>query len=260
MEKIYLKVPTYVAQWYRGRVAPQPPLTEFQAVEFSPFQEEHVMMSAWLKFVSEKDIEHTYCFSERMWKNMLSGKKPQGGKVIINREPTEWLSMDEINALTGQKKNKKTDGFDYLCICAPQTIVIGQQYKQVTSSYTLGFNQANALVRQLRNEFLRFFLHWICEELYICDKRGVRFDAKDGRDVVMCIDHFFYHYNMCLGTNGTDRDSMRRMAKRWLEQAKMLPSTIDDEDVLFFYEKEKERRGKNIDELLTSVKTNLKKG
>ena len=110
------------------------------------------------------------------------------------------------------------------------------------------------MVRQLRHEFLRIFLHWICEELLVCDKRGIRFDSKTGRDVVMCIEHFFYHYQMSLGTNATDRDSMRRMAKRWLEDAKMLPSDINDEDVLFFYEKEAEHRGKNVDELIDSIK------
>jgi hypothetical protein len=251
---IYLRVPTYVAQWYRGRVAPEPPLTEFQAVEFSRFQEEYAMMESWLAFVTEQDMCHTACFSERMWKNMLQGKKPQGGKVLLKRDPKTWLTMDEINFLTGTKRNRKTDGFDYLCIAAPRVMVIGGCYKQVTGSFTLLFEQANALTRQLRREFLRFFLHWICEELFVCDRRGIRFDSKSGRDVVMCIEHFFYHYNMCLGTNATDRDSMRRMAKRWLWDAKMLPSDITDEEVLFFYEKEEQNRGKNIDELIEATR------
>ena len=254
MANIYLKVPTYIAQFYRGRIAPEPPLTEFQPVMFSPFQEESAMMSAWLLFVSEKDMEHTTCFSERMWKNILAGKAPQGGKVILKRNPADWPTMDEICFLTGTKRNRKTDGFDYLCIQTPKTMVIGGFYKVVTSSFTLKFNEACAMVRQLRHEFLRIFLHWICEELLVCDKRGIRFDSKTGRDVVMCIEHFFYHYQMSLGTNATDRDSMRRMAKRWLEDAKMLPSDINDEDVLFFYEKEAEHRGKNVDELIDSIK------
>ena len=256
MANIYLKVPTYVAQWYRGRVTPEPPLTEFQAVTFSRFQEETALMEQALTFVTEQEMDHTVCFSERMWKNMMQGKRPQGGPVIFRRETKEWLSMDEINILTGTKRNKKTDGFDYLCIAAPKQILIGGKYRQVTASFTLPFNGANALVKQLRREFLRIFLHWICEELLVCDKRGIKFDSAGGRDVVMCIEHFFYHYNMFLGANATDRDSMRRMAKRWLWDAKMLPSDITDEEVLFFYEKEKQNRGKNISELikLTRVK------
>lgn len=254
MANIYLRVPTYVAQFYRGRVAPEPPLTEFEAVEFSRFQQEYAMMEAWLTFVAEQDMSHTDCFSERMWKNMLRGRRPQGGKPMLKRDQKEWLSMDEVNFLTGTKRNKKTDGFDYLCIAAPKTMVVGGQVTQVTGSFTLPFSQANTLVRQLRREFLRFFLHWICEELMVCDKRGIKFDADDGRGVTMCIEHFFYHYQMCFGTNATDRETMRRMAKRWLWDAKLLPTDITDEEVLFFYEKEKERRGKNVDEQIKSIK------
>lgn len=209
------------------------------------------MMSSWLKFA--EGMEHTMCFSERMWKNMLQGKKPQGGKAMLKRDPAEWLTMDEINFLTGTKRNRKTDGFDYLCIAAPKTILIGGQYKQVTSSFTMGFNTSNALIRQLRVEFLRIFLHWICEEMFICERKGIR------RDVVTCIDHFFYHYNMCLGTNATDRDSMRRMAKRWLDDAKMLPEAIDDEDVSMVYEKENDKRKIDINEIITSVKQSVNK-
>ena len=252
MANIYLRVPTYVAQWYRGRVVDDP-LTEFRAVEFSRFQMEYAMMEQWLTFVGERDMEHTHCFSERMWKNMMNGCKPQGGKPILKRDPTQWLTMDEILFLTCGQRNRKTDGYDYLCIQTPRVIVIGGRFRQVTGSFTLGFKQANALVKQLRREFLRFFLHWICEELLVCDRRGVQ------RDVVMCIDHFFYHYNMCLGTNATDRESMRRMSKRWLEEAKMLPEDIDCEDALMIYENEEEKRGMNIDEIITSVKTQAKK-
>ena len=217
-------------------------------MEFSRFQDETAMMQAWLEFVNERDMEHTHCFSERMWKNILQGKMPQGGKAVLNRNPQEWPTMDEIATLTGTKRNRKTDGFDYLCIAAPKIVDIGGHFRNVTGSFTLGFNAANALVKQLRCEFLRIFLNWICQELFVCDRRGIR------RDVVTCIDHFFYHYNMCLGTNATDRDSMRRMAKRWLEDAKKLPDAMDDEDVLFIYEKEEENRGKDIDALIREAK------
>lgn len=253
MANIYLRVPTYVAQYYRGRVVPDPPLTEFQAVEFSRFQEEYAIMESALTFTSEQESDHQVCFSERMWKNLLQGKRPQGGKVIMRRDAKEWLTIDEVNYLTGNKRNRKTDGYDYLCIAAPKQVVIGGQFRQVTGSFTLPFESANTMVRQLRREFLRIFLHWICEELLVCDRRGIRFDATSGRDVMMCIEHFFYHYNMSLGANTTDRDSMRRMAKRWLWEAKMLPNDITDEEVLFFYEKEEQRRGKNVDELIRSV-------
>ena len=251
MANIYLRVPTYVAQYFRGRETAHP-LTEFQPVEFSVFTKEHVMMSSWLVFTNEIDIKHATCFSERMWKNMLNGKPPQGGKTILNRDSHEWLTMDEINALMGQNGAKRFDGFDYLCIAAPKTMLVGRQYKQVTSSFTLPFIAANELIRQLRTEFVRMLLNWLRQELTLCDVKGIR------RDTVMCIDHFFHHYSICQGTNMKDRDSMRRMAVRWLEDAKMLPEEIDDEDVTFIYEKEKEKNLPSVEDMLSSIKSEVK--
>ena len=253
MANIYLRVPTYVAQFYRGRVAPEPTLSEFTPVEFSPFQSESAIMSAALTMVTEQQIDHTVCFSERMWKNILNGKKPQGGKMQLKRDPQVWPSMDEILFLTDTQRNKKTDGFDYLCIAAPKQVVIGGQFKQVTTSYTLSFRQANALVKQLRIDFLHVLLYWITEEIFACNRKGIQ------RDIVMCIDHFFYHYQMCLGDNATDRESMRRMTMRWLEESKMLPLGIDDEDALFMYEREDSKRGIDIDAMIKDVKLSANK-
>ena len=237
-----------MAQFYRGRDVNNR-LSEFQPVEFSAFQQESAMMTTGLILVPEQSMDHTVCFSERMWKNILNGKRPQGGKAQLKRDAQEWPSMDEILFLTDVQRNKKTDGFDYLCIAAPKTIVVGGQYKVVTNSYTLPFRQANGLVKQLRREFVRILLNWVTKELALCDLRGI------SRDVIMCIDHFFYHYNMCLGTNGTDRDSMRRMAMRWIEDARLLADDINDEDVLFEYENENKQMI-SIDGLIEKIKQN----
>jgi hypothetical protein len=236
-----------VAQFYRGRDVNNQ-LSEFQPVEFSQFQQETAIMATGLILVAEQQMDHTACFSERMWKNILNGKKPQGGKALLKRDPTEWPSMDEILFLTNVQRNKKTDGFDYLCISTPKTIVVGGQYKVVTNSYTLPFRQANGLVKQLRREFIRILLNWVMKEQALCDLRGIE------RDVILCIDHFFYHYNMCLGTNGTDRDSMRRMAMRWIEDAKMLADDINDEDVLFEYENESGKQTVSVEDIIEDIR------
>jgi hypothetical protein len=79
----------------------------------------------------------------------------------------------------------------------------------------------------------------------------------------MIVDHFFYHYNMVIGTNGKDRDSMRRMATRWLEEAKILPNDGvdfgDAEDLQYVYERETENQDINIDALLMKLKSSVNK-
>lgn len=245
MANIYIKVPTAVAQWYRGRL--KEPLTEFQPVVFSPYQTESAIMEADIMLVPEGQMDHTVCFSERMWKNILNGRKPQGGKALLKREPTEWPSMEEVNFLTNLSKNKKTDGYDYLCVAAPKAVRMGTSYKMVTTSFTLTAAGASELARYMKREFVRVMLHEICEEIALNDKRGLR------REVMSCIDRFFYRNNICLGTNTKDRDTMRRMATRWMEDAKMLGKDVKDEDVLFVYERENANKNITLEEMLQEL-------
>ena len=236
---------TAVAQWYRGRY--DKPLTEFQPVEFSPYQTETAIIETDLMLVPEQQMDHTACFSERMWKNILQGKRPQGGKALLKRDPTEWPTIEEVNFLTNTSKNKKTDVYDYLCIQAPKIVSVGNCYKQVTSSFTLTSAGASKLARYMKREFVRVMLHEICEEIALNDKRGLK------RDVMSCIDRFFYRNNMCLGTNTKDRDTMRRMATRWMEEAKMLGQDVKDEDALFVYEREEANKGITLEEIIKEI-------
>lgn len=246
MPNIYVKVPTYVAQFYRSRDI-QNPLTEFQPVKFSPFQTESVIMSTWLMTIGESLVENAVCFSQRQWYNMLNGKLPQGGDVILKRNPEVWLTMEEVITLTRQKRNGKTDGMDYICIETPKSIVVGQQYKQVTPSFALPYVATCDLVRRMRQEFIRVFVEWMRKEMAYCDIQGIQ------RDITTCVDHFFYHYNMELGANGADRDSMRRMAKRWMEDSHAFVNSITDEDVLFVYQNERETRQTPLDDMLNQL-------
>ena len=68
---------------------------------------------------------------------------------------------------------------------------------------------------------------------------------------------------MVLGTNQKDRDSMRRMAARWIEDAKMLPNDGIDfgvtDDLDYVYEREAEDKDIDIETLLKELKTSVKK-
>lgn len=253
MANIYLKVPTAVAQWYRGRYR-TPALGEMEAVELSAYQEEMAIIAADIMLVPERQMDHTLCFSERMWRNILNGRPPQGGKALLKRDVQDWPTMEEVNFLTDSAKNKKNDGYDYLCIAAPKQIVLDGRYRSVTTSYTLTQPGASQLARCMRTEFIRVMLHEILAEIALNDKRGIK------RDMMSCIDRFFYRNNMCLGTNTRDRDSMRRMATRWMEEAKLLGKDVKDEYVLHVYEKEREQQqAVDVDTLIEEIKNEKKR-
>lgn len=249
MSNIYLRVPTYLAQFLRGRY--QQPLTEQEPIVFSQFDPDQWVLEQGLMLRDgEPDVS---CLSQREWRNVTQGKSPQGGRRILQRDEQAWPTMQEVAALTGEKINKKTEGFDYVTIQMPRTVVIGLREVPTNASFTLPRRQAAELVGRLRREFIRKLVGWVREERYYCDQKGIR------RDLTMIIDHFFYHHNMLLGTNTRDRDSMRRMAARWIEDAMAMPPELDDEDALFVYERERGAQDKSLSDLLKELNAGVKK-
>ena len=64
---------------------------------------------------------------------------------------------------------------------------------------------------------------------------------------------------MCIGTNNTERDTMRRMAIRWLSDAHIITSEITDEDVLFLYQSEKDKRQPPMIDMLKELRLEVNK-
>ena len=256
---IYLRIPTAVAQFYRHREVKHP-LTEFQAVRFSPFQGEHVLMSNFLQIDVGGDVSHASCFSQREWRNILQGKQPQGGKRVLNRDEDEWPTMQEVCLLTGDKKIQRMEGYDYLCIEMPKEVLIGRQYHATNPSYTLPPTAATQMATKMHNFFKFTLLDWVRQERRFCNIHGI---SLSKRNLTVMIDHFFYYYDICMGTNGKDRDSMRRMAIRWIEEAALYPNDgvdfADADDLNYVYEGEKEDADVEIKELLMKLKDGVKK-
>lgn len=259
MANIYLRVPTAMAQFYRHREVKNP-LSEFEPVKFSAFQGEYILMSNFLQLDVGGDLTHAACFSQRAWRNILQGKLPTGGKRVMNRNETEWPTMREICMLTGDKKIQRLEGYDYLCIEIPKEVLVGRQYKPTSGSFTLPPSAANSMVSLLRNFFIFILLDWVRQERHFCNFHGI---SLKKRNLTMMIDHFFYYYDICIGTNGKDRESMRRMAIRWIEEAQMLPNDgvnfADADDLEYIYKSEQEDIDIDIKELLIELKTCVKK-
>lgn len=241
MANIYLQVPGYVAQFYRGREENKV-LTEFEPIQFAQFSHEAVLISSSLVLIPESQQTSCYCFSQRAWKNMLQGKTPAGGKRILNRDQQEWLTSKEVSVLCNGKNIVNTDSRDYLCIELPKEILIGDMVRQINGSFCLPPSDAIALTNMLRKEFLHMILDWVIQERRSCNQKSIK------REISTILEHFFYRYRIQVGKDNNDRNIMRRMCYRWINQAKMLCNDrvdFDDEDMQFLTEKEKKESLEN---------------
>ena len=115
MANIYIKVPWYVAWHFRGRDEKRQ-LTEWDAVKFTEFDHEYRTLVNNLRFIPEAQ-QSRMCFSQQAWKNILHGRKPDGGQIILQRDPKTWPTVNETAALTGiqmSSKHMKSCGILYI--------------------------------------------------------------------------------------------------------------------------------------------------
>lgn len=250
MANIYLRVPTIVAQFYRGRDVKNPPKQEKEPIVFSKYEHEYVLLESSLVIVNGVTIKNSACFSQREWRNMMRGKSPDGSMQVLQRDSDEWLLPQDVCVLLGERVTQKTDGYDYLCIEIPRTILVAGEYVSTNASFALPPFVATQLVSLLRTEMIRVFLDHVRQERFWCNQHGIR------RELSTVVDHFFYHYHMCIGANGRDRESMRRQSMRWIEESLTLPNDRlpwDDDDAMYLYEKECDLKDKDIPKLLKEL-------
>jgi len=147
---------------------------------------------------------------------MLAGKPPQGGQKILNREPSQWLTVQEICTLEGKKPPKCQESFEYLCIAMPREVLIGQRVFRTNASYALDGHFAQVLGKLLRTEFYHNILDWLVQERRYCNQMGVK------RNRIETLERFFAQFNIPVSMDQRERESMRRMVNRWLAKAYLL--------------------------------------
>ncbi len=217
MANIYLRVPTYVSQFYRG-LDDKHVLGEFDPIVFCDFQHEFILMKNSLQLVTEADQlqSNSWCYSQRAWRNMLSGKPPAGGMPILSRDPEQWLTMQELCTLLGEKNVQKMDGYDYLCIQIPTEVLLGDVIRRTNASYNLMPKEAMAMSRLLRVSYIHTFLDWLIQDRRHCNKIGLY------RPIGVTIERFFERYYIYVGKDKKERESMYRMSRRWIEAANIM--------------------------------------
>lgn len=249
MPNIYLRIPTYVAQFYRG-LDSKHLLAENEPYEFCMFQHEYIYLKNQLLLIPEDQQTCSWCYSQRAWNNIMAGRPPMGGSTIIRRDRTQWPTNNEICALIGIKSVKKMEAYEYLCVKIPDEAMFGDEVRRTNGSYSLRQNEAMKFQRMLRDEFKHTILDWIIQERRYCNQVGIH------REIGQTIERFFERYYISIGSGKRERESMYKMVRRWLDEAHLLPNDRVDfsaTDIHYVTDKERERRTNN--DFQSEVKT-----
>lgn len=210
MPNIYLRMPASRCAYFRHRdprhtLAPEEPLV------YSQYTQEYFIMRNTLTnafAVTQKVNEQ--CFSHQQWRNMMSGRHPVGGKMIVKRDRNKYLSFAEVCHLSGHTDYHKSANEDYLCVRLPTEVEVVDTVRSVTPSWNLTISGVRQLIVLLNNDFKRSLVNWALSTFDYC--------TSGGRIVCRGQSAMLERYLMRYGIEPTrdEKDNLRRIIDRWL--------------------------------------------
>lgn len=210
MPNIYLRLPKSRCQYFRNRDSKKS-LAPSEPIVFNSYMHEYFLMrnsltnaSAVLQTVNMK------CFSHQQWVNMLNGRRPIGGKVIVKRDKSEYLTFAEVQYLVGCKEKVKTDNEDYLCIKLPREVDVVDTVRPVTPSWNLDEHGVRRLICALNNDFKRSVVEWAMATFDFCISNG----RVICRSQSATLERFLMRYG--IEPSAQEKDNLRRVIDRWI--------------------------------------------
>ena len=215
MANIYIKVPWYVAWHFRGRDERRQ-LTEWDAVKFTEFDHEYRTLVNNLRFIPEAQ-QTRMCFSQQAWKNILHGRKPEGGQIILQRDPKTWPTVNETAALTGIQMSSKHISSDYLCVEIPKESIIAGKMHRTNSCYSLSYDAAFYFSAMLTDRFSYEYTQWMDQDQRNGIAQGFRRKISESQE------RYFVQYNFPVDIDPSLRESLRRSHTRFIERGRGKP-------------------------------------
>lgn len=210
MPNIYLRLPISRCQYFRHR-DPDHTLAKNEPVVFNAFMPEYFVMRNSLSNASAVMQQvNTQCFSHQQWQNMMNGRHPLGGDVLVQRDNREYLTFAEVQRLNGYKDYSKSTNEDYLCLKLPSEIEVVDTVRLVTPTWNLDRHGIYKLIELLNNDFKRSVVEWSLSTFDYCTSNG-RIIA---RSKAAMLERFLMRYGIEPSTE--EKDNMRRMVERWI--------------------------------------------
>ena len=211
MPNIYLRLPTSRCQFFRNR-DPKRVLAKDEPLVFSVYSPEYFVMRSSLTNAGALSQEvNTQCFTQQQWRNMLNGRHPLGGNMLVTRDTSEYLTYDEVLHLNGNKEYSKSDNEDYLCIKLPSEIEVIDTVRAVTPTWNLERSGIYKLLELLNNDFKRSVVEWALATFDFCTANG----KIIARSKAAMLERYLMRYGINPSTE--EKDNLRRVVERWLK-------------------------------------------
>ena len=211
MPNIYLRLPVSRCQYFRHR-DPDRTLARNEPVVFGSYMPEYfVIRNSLSNAGSVTQKVNPQCFSHQQWRNMMNGRHPLGGNVLVKRDSAEYLTFAEVQQLNGYKDYSKSANEEYLCIKLPTEIEVVDTVRTITPTWNLDRYGIFKLIELLNNDFKRCMVEWVLATFDFCTSNG-RIIARSKSAM---IERFLMRYG--IDPSNEEKDNMRRIVERWLK-------------------------------------------
>lgn len=243
MSNIYLRLPSYLANFARNSMMdaqgkqiflpPEEPLvfSEFDAQYRCISQNLSPMVSA------HSDGRIPPCFSQQEWKQLMRGYSPVTQKIMLKRDPKQYLTYEEIAQLyCRQLRHGNTEDYDYLCIQLPQRVFLDGEYRYVNAGWNISSLEVPSLVNCFVEDFLMALGEWNRKTKIHClyPHGSINDDRQIERKRNSMLERFLLHYDISVSKDLHEFNALRIKMWRMLQEFS-LPDilTVDNEDITY---------------------------
>lgn len=180
MANCYLRVPNYVAAYFRNRDVSK----KIPVGGVLNFDSSTKLSNVFVNMIHSNNSESIVpmgSFCERQWRRMLRGntiytinseRPPEGKTIPLSRH--EWLSDKEVSVLAGISKKPRNDEGEYLCLKLPSEVYINNKPYKVNGQWQLMNGGEKRMILLMTEEFWRAAFLYIRSYRKWCSEKKMK--------------------------------------------------------------------------------------
>jgi hypothetical protein len=216
MATMHVKVPHYVAAYYRNKDE-RKPVAIGKPVSLEGEPSLWNMMLYGLVRNELEEIIKEGCFCDRMWRKMLRGQslcannEGKYQRLIPKRDPTTPLTDTEVRLLCNLPNAHNEDSSEYLCITLPPFIYRHGKQVPIDGHWQLKSRTLQAFTSAMRGAFWNACLQYIDNFVAAAEKQGYEPSRMEG------LERFMARYDIRNTASNREKMTLKRNYYRQLD-------------------------------------------
>lgn len=207
MANFYIRVPFYVASYYRNKDKTSPiPVGGIVYIESDdPLW---YTISENLVCNSGNIVHKNYCFSSKQWQKMMKGSTLSDKKTDITRMDELTISDDEIKVLAGLPVPRNDNSGEYLCVAMPREVYHSGRIMATNTLWFLSPRGAGKVRKAMVDEFWRALFTYTDTRRDVCANKRHKYVVIEG------LESFMERYDIPNPPDNSTREMLKRNMNR----------------------------------------------